>query len=131
MARKVKVVNIEGRGEVTVKEVSPYGMWLAYQEKAGGMEELTAMFNDAVTPGFDEIKTWYPSEIEQVIDAFLTVNESFFAIARKLKVDGLLVEIGRNMSKSLPELFVDSYKKVMARLPGLTAGAISSPPSKP
>jgi hypothetical protein len=130
MARRVKVVQVEDRGEVTVKEVSPYGVWQAYQAKDDRIGQLVALLDDAVTPGFATIKTWYPSEQEQVIDAFLAVNSSFFEIARKLKVEGPITEIVKKLGSGLPELFADLFRKAMSEH-GITAGLSLSPPSSP
>ena len=58
--RKVKIIQVEGRGEVTIKEISPFGLFQAYQS-ADKKVQLSAMVDDAVSPGFEELKTWYPS----------------------------------------------------------------------
>jgi hypothetical protein len=88
------------------------------------MEQLQSLIDEAISPGFSELRTWYPSEQEQVIDAFLAVNDSFFAIARKLKVDGLLMELAKNLRSSLPPLFADCFKQATETL-GTTDGRSS------
>lgn len=128
--RKVKVIQIEDRGEITVKEISPYGLYQAYQMKDKSLEQLQALVNDAISPGFAEIKTWYPSEQQLIIDAVLAVNDSFFAIARKLKVDGLITEMAKTLQNSLPPLYAELFKKGMEEKLGTTVGQYLSLPSK-
>jgi hypothetical protein len=111
--RNSKIIQIEGRGEVTVKELSVKGLYLAYQSD-NKVQQLQSMVDDAVTPGFSELQNWYPSELEQVVDAFLAVNESFFAIARKLKVDGLIVELVKSLLDNLPPLFATLFNQGIA-----------------
>jgi len=62
---------------------------------------------------FDEVKTWYGSEIELLVEAFLEVNSAFFAVARKLRVDGLVAEIIETVSGSLPGVFAGSFRQAM------------------
>ena len=122
--RKIKVVQVEGRGEVTVKEVSPWGLYQAWNAGADKAGELLALLNDAVHPGFDEVRTWYPSELEQVVAGFLEVNEAFFGIAARLQLDGALREMLAALTNSLPAAFAASLKQAMAT-PGTTAGLSS------
>lgn len=121
--RKVKIINIEGRGEVTVKEVSPLAVYQAWQEQER-VKALEALAIDAVAPSFAEIKGWYPSELEAVLSAFMEVNNSFFAIARLIKMDGLVAELIQAMSKNLPVAFADSFSRAMLT-PGIMDGPIS------
>lgn len=118
--RKVKVIKIDGRGEVTVKEVSPYAVYQAWGEgdRTGA---LVRLLDDALSPSFNEVKTWYSSEIEQVVSAFLEINDSFFGIARMLKADGLLNELLGSISRHLPSAFVSSFSQAMQTL-GTTDG---------
>lgn len=118
--RKVKVINIEGRGEVTVKEVSPYAVYQAWGE-SDRLQALTRLFDDALSPSVADVKTWYSSEIEQVVAAFLEINSSFFGIARMLRADGLLNEMLVMISRHLPSAFVSSFSQAMAAL-GSTDG---------
>lgn len=118
--RKVKIITIEGRGEVTVKEVSPLAVYRAWDEKAR-LKALEELVSDAVTPPVSEIKGWYASEIEDVIKAFMEVNNSFFGIARTLKMDGLLDELIKSVSGTLPSAFADSFRQAMST-PGTMAG---------
>lgn len=118
--RKVKIITIEGRGEVTVKEVSPLAVYQAWNadNKLEGIKELLA---DAVQPAFDEIKGWYPSEIDQVLAAWLEVNEAFFGIAAKLQLNGALRETVAALTSSLSAAFAASLKQAM-EMPGTTDG---------
>lgn len=129
MSRKLKAINVEGRGEVIVKEVSPLGAWNSENNKGSWLERLKALIEDAVTPSIAEIATWYPSEQEEVLDAFLEINSSFFSMARKLKVDGLLNNAIEAMTNNFQTLFVDLSKAGMAQLSGIMDGASSSMPS--
>lgn len=121
--RKVKIITVEGRGEVIVKEVSPLAVYQAWDtdDKIKALEALVA---DAVTPPLTDLKGWYASELEEVLRAFLEVNNSFFGMARTLRLDGLLDELIRAVSASLPSAFADSFRQAMAT-PGITAGLSS------
>ena len=118
--RNVKIINIDGRGEVTVKEISPHSVYLSWGEE-DKQKSFISLLDDSLSPKFAEIKTWYPSEIEQVVSAFLEVNSSFFTIARTLKMDGLLEEMLKAAAKYLPNAFASSFSQATQGL-GLTAG---------
>jgi hypothetical protein len=111
--RKSKVITIEGRGEVTIKEVTPHAVYLAWSAQEGRMDEMLRLFDDAVDPGFDTVKTWYPSEIEAVVAGVLEVNSSFFGIAAMLKVDKALLEMLAAITTALPDAFAGSFKAAM------------------
>lgn len=121
--RQSKIISIEDRGEVTVKEVSPLAVYEAWGAE-NRMEELKRLLEDALDPGFETIKTWYASEQEQVLTAFLDVNAAFFGIARALKVDGLLNEVVTQIGNSLPAAFAASFRQAIGT-PGITAGDFS------
>ncbi len=121
--RKSKIIEIEGRGEITVKELSPGGIYKAYQAE-DKTAELLALLSDAVSVDMQEFSGWYASEIEQVVDALLEVNKAFFGIARKLKVDGLMTEMAAAVKESLPMLFAEQFGQVMDGY-GNTAGSSS------
>jgi len=111
--RKTKLITVEGQGEVIIREVSPmavYRAWAAGKDRIG---ELRGLVDECVTPGFSKISEWYPSEIEQVVTAFIEVNNSFFVIARHLKIDGLVTEMASAMAKNLPAVFADSFALAM------------------
>ncbi len=108
--RGSKVINIEGRGEVTVKEVSAWGVHTAWRAE-DRLAELKTLIDDAVQPGFDVIKTWYPSEQEAVLSALLEVNKAFFGMARTLRVDGLLEGIVTQLASSLPDVFAALFRQ--------------------
>ena len=118
--RKVKVINVEGRGEVIVKEVSPHAVYQAWGE-TDRLQSLERLLDDAVSPPVAEIKTWYSSEIEQVLSAWMEINSSFFGIARLLKADGLLAELLGTISKNLPSAFASSFSLAM-QTPGTMDG---------
>ena len=118
--RQSKIITIEGRGEVTVKEVTPLAVYEAWGAE-NRFEELKRLLNDALEPGFDVIKTWYASEQEQILTAFMEVNRSFFGLARALKLDGPLVDLLRKISGSLPDAFAASFRQAIGTF-GSTAG---------
>lgn len=127
--RKAKIINIEGIGEVTVKEISPFAAYHAMLAK-NKMEELGKLAGECVSmPAGKELTKLYASEIEQLVDAFMEVNGSFLAVAGKLKLEATIAatikEIVGELSTILPEMFAGSYRQVMAKLPGITAGAVS------
>lgn len=121
--RQSKIISIEGRGEITVKEVSPLAVYEAWGAE-NRLEEVKRLLEDALDPGFETIKTWYASEQEQVLTAFLEVNAAFFGIARALKVDGLLHEILTQIGSNLPAAFAASFKRAIGTL-GTTVGDFS------
>lgn len=121
--RQSKVITIEGRGEVIVKEVSPLAVYEAWGAE-NRLEELKRLLEDALDPGVETIKSWYASELEQVLTAFLEVNASFFGIARALKMDGLLGGILTQIGNSLPAAFAASFRRAIGT-PGITAGDFS------
>lgn len=129
--RKAKIITIEGLGEVTVKEVTPFAVYQAMTAENKVQEVMALATNCVVLPGEKKLQELYPSEIEQIIDIFMEVNSSFLSIAEKLAVKTLLKEIASEAAKILQQLFADSYKEVMAEMLGTMAGAASLSPSKP
>lgn len=125
--RKSKIINIEGLGEVTVKEISPYAVYQA-MNAGSSMGELKALALECVSLPEEKLTKLYSSEIEQLVDTVLEVNSSFFGIARKLKADGLIIDAVKTMAENLPPLFADLYKQAMGRL-GITDGSVSPSPS--
>lgn len=121
--RKVKIITIEGRGEVTIKEVAPLSVYKAWEndDRIKAIEDLA---DDSISPSIAEIKGWYASEIEEVLRAFMEVNNSFFGVARMLRLDGLLDELIRTVSGTLPSAFADSFKAAMST-PGIMDGLSS------
>jgi len=121
--RRSKVVQVDGRGEVVVKEVSPWAIYQAWQadDRIGELERLA---DECLDPGIAEIRTWYASEIEQVVDAWLEVNEAFFGIARKFRADGIVQGIMASLTECLPAVFADSFRSAMP-MPGITDGNCS------
>ena len=121
--RKIKALNIDGRGEVIVKEVTPWALYTAWKAE-GRLKELRALLDEACEPGFDELKNWYPSEQQEVLTGLLEVNSAFLAMARTLKVDGLLRGIVNQIAETLPAVFADLFRQGMGAL-GTTDGASS------
>lgn len=121
--RQSKIISIEGRGEITVKEVSPLAVYEAWGAE-DRFQELRTLLDDALEPGFETIKSWYASEQEQVLTAFLEVNKSFFGLARALKVDGLLTEAMTRIGTDLPAAFAASFRRAIGTF-GSTAGDFS------
>lgn len=125
--RKSKILTLEGRGEITVKEVTPRSVLNALQSgDAAG--EFRALFADAVDYQGDLLEL-YPSELDQIVAAFLEVNAAFFAIAERLRLNGVIGDIlgmfMAQMRKTLPEAFAASYGTAMARSSSTAAGASS------
>lgn len=121
--RQSKIITIEGRGEVTVKEVTPLAVYEAWSAE-NRLEELEKLLDDALEPGFGVIKGWYASEQEQVLTAFLDVNAAFFGMARALRVDGPLIETLKRIGNSLPDAFVASFRQAIGTF-GESAGDFS------
>ena len=121
--RKSKIIKIEEVGEVTVKEVSPMAVYkaLATDER---MESMLALADECISLDREKLLALYPSELEQLVDCFLEVNSSFFAIADKLKLAGMLRAVGSELAESLPPLFVGLFQEGM-QTPGITAGSSS------
>ncbi len=141
--RKVKVLALEvaGKKEVTIKEVSPYGAYKALlaEDKVG---EIMALAGNCIDLTAEEMQGLYGSEIEQIVDGFLEVNGSFLAIAEKLGIKQTLAEMAGKALNSLPQLtdemlknlppaFAILFKEAMAKAPGIMAGDTSSSPSTP
>lgn len=108
--RRSKIITIDGRGEVVVKELSAWGVYTAWVAD-DRLAELRALIDDAVQPGFDVIKNWYPSEQEEVLNAAFEVNRAFFGMARTLRVDGLLEGIVTQLVDNLPPAFVALFRQ--------------------
>lgn len=126
--RKAKIVNIDGLGEVTVKEISPFAIYKALSAE-NKVQEISTLFLESVSLSKEKMQGLYASEIEQLVDAYIEVNSSFLAITGKLKLEAVIVtmmtEVLNKLSTVLPGVFVDSYKKVMEKMPGIMVGAAS------
>ena len=121
--RLSRVVHIDGRGEVTVKEISPAGVYRAYKME-NKVESFLELIDDAVSPSAREIMEWYPSEIDQVLQALFEVNQSFFDLARRMKLDGLMTTMMQSLQETLPPVFAGSFRQAM-QASGVTAGVSS------
>jgi hypothetical protein len=141
--RKVKVLPLEvaGKKEVTIKEVSPYGVYKAMlaEDKMG---ELTALALDCIDLSPEQLQGLYASEIEQLVDGAMEVNSSFLGIADKLGLKRTLTELagkalnslpqlGEEVLKNLPPAFATLFSEAMAKVPGIMDGDSSSSPSTP
>ena len=121
--RKSKIVNIEGVGEVTVKEVSPFAVYQALSAE-NKTDEIKVLAMECISLPEEKMQKLYPSEIEQLLETFMEVNSSFLAIAGKLGLKETMGSIVTEIFKTLPQVFVDSYKQAIAK-PGITAGNAS------
>lgn len=132
MSRGSTIVTIPGRGEITVKEVSPMAVLTAMQAK-DIYAELRALIKDAIDYKDGDILALYPSELEQVVKAFLEVNKSFLTIADLLKVTGTVGDLAslirEKLLSFLPQLFATSYKLALEKRLSGSAGDSSLPPS--
>lgn len=128
MARKSKVIEIDGLGEVTVKEASPYAVYSALNAK-NKIEHLLVMAENCIDMNREKMQKLYPSEIEAIVEAFIEVNKSFLAIAEKFglknTITSALEAMTREMPKHLQPLFAASFKTVMDKELGTTGGATS------
>ena len=132
MSRGSTIVTIAGRGEITVKEVSPMAVLQAMQAK-DAYAELRVLINDAVEFKDGDILALYPSELEQVVRAFLEVNKSFLTIADLLRISGMVGDLGNLIKEKLlsflPDLFATSYRLALEKRLSGSAGNSSLPPS--
>lgn len=121
MMRKSKIITIDGVGEVTIKETSPYAVYHALSAK-NKVEEFELLAAECITlPKGKELKKLYGSEIEQVVDAFVQVNDSFLTVPAKLGLKPMLQGMVGEISKTLPGLFADAFRQAIP-MPGITAG---------
>ena len=138
--RKSKIVKIEGVGEVTVKEVSPYAIYQALLAK-DKLDGLKALAVNCIDLDMEKLLRLYGSEIEQLVTCFLEVNTSFLAIAEKLGVKETLLstiattlarvpEITDELLKNFPPVFASLFKEVMDKMPGTMDGDILQQLSK-
>ncbi len=123
--RKAKIIPVEGVGEVTVKEVSPFALYMALNS-ADKVGEMISLLTDCIAlPGGKQLQGLWPSEILQIVTAFVGVNDSFLGIADKLGLKGALTGLLATVTQNLPKLFAESYRQVMEPEPGTTAGVAS------
>lgn len=135
--RKSKVIplGVAGKKEVTVKEVSPYAVYKSLMAESK-VEGIIALAENCIDLTREQLQELYPSEIEELTNAFLEVNSSFLAVADKLGIretltqatgkllDGVPMLLDETL-KNYPPVFASLFKEAMARMPGITAGAAS------
>lgn len=124
--RKSKIVTLEGRGEVTVKEVTPRSVLDALQP--GDLSaQIRVLFADAVDYQGDLLEL-YPSELELIVASLLEVNAGFFGIAERLRLTGVIGDVAgmfqAQLRRILPEAFAASYRQAI-KASGDTAGTSS------
>lgn len=124
--RKSKIVPLEGRGEITVKEVTPRSVLDALQP--GDLSaQIRALFADAVDYQGDLLEL-YPSELELIVASLLEVNAGFFGIAERLRLTGVIGDVAgmfqAQLRRILPEAFAASYRQAI-KTPVNTAGTSS------
>lgn len=116
-----KVVDVPGRGEVVVREVTMRTLALLDDGKLT-LDALRTLVDDAITPGWAELAQWYPSEIEVVVKAFCEVNSGFLGIARALKAEELLANlVEQQMKVALYRLSLGSLSAATST-PGIMDG---------
>ena len=122
--RRSKVIAIEGVGEITIKEVSPYAMYKAFDHEKR-IDEIKKLIGGCVDLPMDKILQLYPSELEVLTDGFLEVNSSFLAIAEKMGIKPTLGVIRDEIGRNLPRLLEASYAAVMGKKSGTMDGNVS------
>lgn len=125
--RNSKIVVIDGRGEIMVKEVTPLAVLNALQ--SGDVTgQVRALFADAVDYQGNLLEL-YPSELDLIVGALLEVNAGFFAIAERLRLTGVIGDVAgmiqAQLRRILPEVFAASYGQAMAQLSSAADGASS------
>ena len=116
-----KVVDVPGRGEVVVREVTMRTLALL-DDGALTFDALRSLVDDTITPGWSELAQWYPSEVAVVVRAFAEVNAGFLEIARALKAEELLANlVEQQMKVALYRLSLGSSSGGMST-PGTTDG---------
>ena len=113
--RKSKIVVIDGRGEIMVKEVTPLAVLNALQ--SGDVTgQVRALFADAVDYQGNLLEL-YPSELDLIVGALLEVNAGFFAIAERLRLTGVIGDVAgifqAQLRRILPEAFAASYRQAI------------------
>lgn len=121
--RQSQIVNIEGLGEVTVKEVSPHAIYKAWGA-TNRVEQLVTLISGCVDVPKGRLEDLYASELEEILASFMEVNKAFFGIAGQLGLAEPLRAMLGEFSKILPELFASSLKEGIT-MHGTTAGIAS------
>jgi hypothetical protein len=134
--RKSKNGTIEGGKSYEVKELTVEQILRTIDEFGSAGTDLEALKSQAdkflpwvVNLKIDELKEMAPSEIRQVYDDFMEVNDSFFALARGLGLDKVGSSLKEALAKDFIALFASSLNPATGQ-PGDMGGASSSSPLK-
>lgn len=131
MSRNVKAVNVPGRGEVIVKEVSPLAVLRVVQNADTGA--LLKVLAGCFECKDHKLTEFYASEWLPLVEAFVEVNRSFLLIADTLRIKGIVGEslkmVEQKLSEFLPMAFVTSYRSFLDGQLKTSAGNSSSQPS--
>ena len=124
--RKHKVLSDIGGRPVTVFEIRPRDVlgWLGDEATLKDLEKGKELLAQCCSLTVNEILDLYPSESEQVWQAFEEVNASFFALLRATGVLDEVKDLIRMVASEFKEQFVRQYRLAMLTQP--TTDGISS-----
>ena len=124
--RKHKVLSDIGGRPVTVFEIRPRDIlgWLGDEATLKDLEKGKELLAQCCSLTVNEILDLYPSESEQVWQAFEEVNASFFALLRATGVLDEVKDMIRMVASEFKEQFVRQYRLAMLTQ-STTAGSSS------
>ncbi|MGE4293709.1 MAG: hypothetical protein AB7E32_16040 [Desulfovibrio sp.] len=110
--RKTKTLENIGGKPVTVYEVRPRDIldWIGDEKSIKDIEKGKDLLAQCCTLTVDEIIDLYPSESEQVWQAFEEVNAAFFALLRATGVLDEIKDLIRIVASEFKEQFVKQYR---------------------
>lgn len=113
--RKHKVLDNIGDKPVTVYEIRPRDIldWLGDEKSIKDIEKGKELLAQCCTLTVDEIIDLYPSESEQVWQAFEEVNSAFFALLRATGVLDEVKDLIRMVASEFKEQFARQYRLAM------------------
>jgi len=113
--RKHKVLEDIGGRPVTVYEIRPRDIlgWLGDEQNIKDIEKGKELLAQCCSLTVDEILDLYPSESEQVWNAFEEVNASFFALLRATGVLDEVKDLIRMVASEFKEQFARQYRLAM------------------
>lgn len=117
--RKTKTLDDIGGKPVTVYEVRPRDI-LSFLAEGDGIKDLERgkeLLAQCCTLTLDEIIDLYPSESEQVWQAFEEVNASFFGLLRATGVLDEVKDMIRMIAKEFSAQFAMRYRLAMLTQP--------------